>query len=443
MPAVSVITGIAIMSVIPTALQLMYIPLYPSIILGIIISLTIIFTVLNLKALKRTKLPKVAFELYEWPWLLIIGALIFLAFSNGFLVPPTARDLICGPEPIAEYALTEHTFINSVFNQDMPYNNGPFKSLYIPSLQLIYKLIGLSIGKIWVSILSTSFVIFLYSRLRSLIHPMLTAIIIALFLFIPELYAYTYLVLYDYSNMVFFFLSLLFIKDYMHNNDRGAIILASFYMAIATYIRPETLILTALITVYLFISKAVQKQRSVKTYLPIVMFSALTAITYFITSYLYLNYYLPIHYDVSSEVNNNLTDLSPLLQRLTDMTTKLIYSNWGLNHYGYIFFVGLLLLVAELAMYKKLTKDGKYWLSMFAITFFGIAFIGFLLPLADLANSTKRALFKVLPILIIYFSCNRIVLSFSAALNNFLVEKGNSKKATGKNRSKKKIHRTA
>src|SRR5690606_30858350 len=111
--------------------------------------------------------------------------MVFLAVCNALLVPPTARDLLSGPEPIAHFALTEHTFINSVYQQDMPMNNGPFKSLYIPSLQLIYKLIGFPFGKIWIVILSTSFLVFLYSTIREIIHPVLTGAIILLFLFTP------------------------------------------------------------------------------------------------------------------------------------------------------------------------------------------------------------------------------------------------------------------
>lgn len=414
MVSLSIITGIGVTSLIPLILQLLYIPLTTGIIFSCIGLTAILAVITSYKKLTQISFTRYNIELYEWPWIAIMGAMVYLAVCNAIYVPATARDLLCGPEPIAHFALTEHTFINSVFQQDMPMNNGPFKSLYIPSLQLIYKLIGFTFGKVWVVILSTTFLIFLYSTVRAMVHPVFAGALAVLFLFIPELYAYTYLVLYDYSNMVYFFLSLFFLKEYLHKGHKKAMILTTLFMAIAVYIRPETLILTAMISIYALILLSLNKRRNLKAFMPVIIFVTVAGITYFISSNIYLNYYLPVHYSVSDEINHNLIDITPIFQRLNDMTFELIFTNWGVAHYGYLLVIFSILSAAELVVYKKFSKDSAYWLSLFLVTYLGIAVIGYILPLADLFNSTKRALFKVMPIAVIYISSNRLLLAASA-----------------------------
>lgn len=415
--ALSLITGIAIVSVIPFLLQMLYIPLTY---FSVFSAIGVVAIVLVLPARKevvkfRVKLP--AIKIYEMPWLIAIGLLVAFATYCCYLLPPTARDLLGGPEPIAAFALTEHTFINSVFQQDMPMNNGPFKSLFIPSLQLIYKMVGFTFGKMWLATLNISFIIFLYSLIRNAIHPVLAGISMMFFFFAPEMYAYMYLVLYDYSNMIFFFVSLYYLKEYLFKKEAKNLILSVIFIAVATYIRPETLILSAIIFAFAIVYKLIQKKLTTKTAISLSLLFVTSGVMYFVSSYLYLNYYLPVLYDVEETVNSNLFDLSPLFTRLEDMTTVLIYSDRGVQYFGYIFYVHIALIAAELTIYRKLTKSGAYWLTLFFVIFIGIAFIGYLLPLADLYNTTKRALFKLMPLMIMYWSCNRVVLNLSARLS--------------------------
>lgn len=433
----SLLTGIGVVSVVPFILDLVRIPLTAAIIFSVIAIITILLTILSFKKIKDFKFIIPTVELYEVPWLLVILATFILGLYNALSVPVTPRDVLCGPEPIAEFALTEHTFINSAFEREMPLNNGPFKSIFIPSLQLIYKLIGFSYGKIWVTITSATFLLYMYYTLSSRIHAVLSGFFILLLLFVTEAFAYTYLVLYDYSNMIFYFLSLYFIKEHLNNSSKKNILLASLFMCIATYIRAETLVLAGIVVGYLFLHKVIKKQFSLKDLLPIVALFVATAITYFITSNLWLNHYLPVVYDVSGEVNNNLLNLNPLLTRLNDITFTLIYSEWGITHYGYIFSIFTLLLIAELAIYRKLSKDATYWIVMFLLTYLGIAVVGYLLPLADLFNSTKRAIFKLLPIMLIYFSCNQLILMFTEKLNKFTAEKLQTAHTNSKKKKRK------
>lgn len=418
--SISLITGMGIMSLVPAILQLSYIPLTVVNIFSSIAALTIVFSLMAFKRLKQVdfrELIKCKIHLYDWPWLILIGVMVFIAVCNSVLFPPTPRDILSGPEPIAHFALTEHTFINSVYDQDMPMNNGPFKSLYIPSLQLIYKLIGFTMGKIWMVTLGISFLVFLYSTIReNYIHPVLAGAGMALFVFTPELYAYTYLVLYDYSNMLFLFLSLYFLKDYVIEGVSKPMMLSAIFMALATYIRPETLILVVIIAIYTLLVTIVKKRYAIKHLLPVIVFGTASALVYFFTSYLYLNYYLPVHYDIETVMNNNPADLSPLVDRLKEITFTLVYSQWGLLRYGYIFAIATSLFILDLAIYRRLSQEAAFWAMLFLLVYLGIAVIGYLLPLADLMNTTKRALFKLVPIALMYIANSNSVRQLSAKL---------------------------
>jgi hypothetical protein len=84
--------------------------------------------------------------------------------------------------------------------------------------------------------------------------------------------------------------------------------------------------------------------------------------------------------------------------------------------YGYFFYLFIIFFLAELIFYRGFNTDGKKWLMATLIIFLGLPFLGYLLPLLDLNNSTKRGLFKIFPIMLFYFSCNQLLMKISAKL---------------------------
>ncbi len=408
--SLSLMLGIAISSIIPTALELLHIPLTRASTYSTIIICMLLCNVKVIRNYKKIRLTpiKLNIDLYEWPWITIIGLLFVFAAYRCMIMPPYPRDLLAGPEPIAEFALREHTFINSVFEIDFVLNNNPFKSLYIPSLQLIYKQIGFPFGKVWLIALNFSFLVFLYQYIKEHTHTIIAGLLVTILMFTPELYAYMYLVLYDYSNMVFFFVSIYCLGKYIFSKQTSFLYLSILFISIATYIRPETLIISSLIAVYVTVYKLYTKTVYIK-HRDSFLFFAMPVLIYFLTSHLYLNYYLPVQYDTANELNTNLFNLSPLFQRAGNMFSVLIFSEVGLNNWGYTYFILSIISVADVIIYRKISKKAAFWLCMLLATYFGIAIVGYLFPLADLMNTTKRALFKLLPIFIVYVSHTEIV----------------------------------
>jgi hypothetical protein len=54
-----------------------------------------------------------------------------------------------------------------------------------------------------------------------------------------------------------------------------------------------------------------------------------------------------------------------------------------------------------------------------AVIYFGVPFLGYLLPLFDLGNTTKRALFKAIPLMVWYISNGGLFSFLSGKINNF------------------------
>ena len=293
-----VLSGIAIFSVVPFLLQLLYVSITP---LHVFASLAVVCMVLNvrfrsgIRALQEM-LSGTSFRirLYEVPFLLTIAFIVFVSAWRCFYYPPTPADVTSGAEVIAEYTIREHTMINSVFEVEPSGNT--LKPPFLTCLQIIYKYAGFPFGQIWLSSIFICFTIILYHLLSARLHRILTGLLVLLFLSIPEMYAFTFMMLYDYSNAVFFFLAVYFLLRFFESDESNVLVFAGVLMGIATYIRPETPVLAAaLVPVILW--NGYQSKRGIKNMVKnSLVFLLPTILVYLISITIYINFYLPIPY---------------------------------------------------------------------------------------------------------------------------------------------------
>src|SRR6185312_6813409 len=411
----SLLLGIAVASVVPFLLQLLYIPLTP---FSVFLSLWLVALVLNIAFFRRVRregwdavrnaVEWSRFEVraYEVPFLAVFVFLAFVSIWRCYYLPPTSRDVLSGPEAIAQFAVSEHTMINSFFNIDLWSTNNPFKSPFLISLQLLYKMAGFPFGQVWLSIVFVSFTVFLYHAVKEKQHPVVAGILLLLFMMTPEMYAYTFMILYDYSNMVYFFISLFFLFGYFRNKAPAYFWLSGLLMGIATYIRAETLILAFLFLPLILFVHRKDRMPAGKIALSALLYYLPVLVLYYLSGPLWLDHYLPLHYNVGEQVNPHLGNFSPLFQRYSDIVTHLIASHFGVELWGYIYFVAGLLLVAELFSPGRYNKDARNWLYAMLVLYVGLGALGFALPLMNLNETTKRGLFKLLPLTVLYLANN-------------------------------------
>lgn len=419
MVPLAMLAGVAIASLMPFILQLVYCPLYPGTVFGALTMACILLNINNFRALRASPwrwkrlLRGIRIRLYEIPYILILAFLVWVSVWRCYYLPPTSRDALSGPEAIAEYAVREHTMINSFFTTELSTTNNQFKSPFLISLQVIYKMAGYPFGQVWLSIIFVSFTLLLYQWLKTAVHPVLGGLLLLLLTITPEMYAYTLMVLYDYSNTVYLFLGLYMLIGYFDNKRSALFWSATFFMGIATYIRSETLVLLVLFMPALWI----MRRREGTSFLGLtwwtVLFLLPSVLCYYVTVQLYNNHYLPVHYDVSAQVNQRLMELGPLFRRYKDIITELVVSAFGVRLWGYLMFVFAGLLLAELVVMRRLTRAGRNWLYAIVVVFGGLGLLGHLLPLFSLTDSTKRGLMKVAPMMVFYMCNNQLIVRLS------------------------------
>ena len=426
--ALSFLLGLAVASFLPFLLQLLFVGITPFSVFGSLALAAIAFSGPVLYHIRkqgfaafRRSLPRPSFEVrpYEIPFFVIIGFFIFVSIWRGYYLPPTSRDALSGPEAIAQVAVSEHTLINSFFGIDLWTTNNQFKSPFLISLQVIYKLAGFPFGQVWLSIVFVSITVFIYHALRERLHPLFAGLLLLLFVMTPEMYAYTFMILYDYSNMIFFFLSLYFLFAWTGTGAANQFYFSGFLMGIATYIRSETLALALLFLPLILLVQRRRKMPPKQVAVAIALFLLPSLLGYYLPSQLYIKYYLPVHYDIGGLVNSDLTSLRPLFQRYGDIFTHLLTGEFAIHLWGYIFYVAAILFVAEAIVLRRFNREARNWLYAVVVLYIGLGALGWLLPMMNLNETTKRAMFKMLPLVLFYLANNELLIRFSRAISRW------------------------
>jgi hypothetical protein len=435
MITLSLLLGIAVASFIPFLLQLFYILITGPTVFGALLLAALLLNIPSILRLRKEGLTafirsfrpgRFHIQSYEIPYWLIIGFLIFVSVWRCYYLPPTSRDALSGPETIAEYAVREQTMINSFFRIDLWSTNNQFKSPFLISLQIIYKLAGFPFGQVWLSIVFVCFIVFLYHVLKEKLHPLIAGLLLLLFLMTPEMYAYSFMILYDYSNMVFYFLGLYFLFRALDSagpeRTSSTLSFAGLLLGIATYIRSETLVLVFLFLPLILLVQ-LREGWGKKTALADFFFLLPSLVGYYLPTQLYIKYYLPVHYDIGTLVNDHLTDWHPLFQRYSDIVTRLLFGTFSIHLWGYLFYIASALFLAELLFVRRVNKEARNWLYAVLVLYLALGVLGFALPLFNLLETTKRALFKMMPLVILYLANNELLLRLSRRISRWEVGK--------------------
>jgi hypothetical protein len=421
--SLAVLLGVANFSFIPFLLQLFYIPLTS---VNIFVALAISAVLFNYKlvdGIKRFKNSyanqRYRFDIYEILTVALISLIVLVSVWRCFYFPPTPRDFTSGAEVIAEYATREKTMINSVFTVNLESTNNPFKSPSLISLQIIYKYAGFPFGQVWLCGLFIFFIIFLYQALSLHIHKIIAGILVIMFLAIPEMYAYTFMALYDYPNAVFFFFSLYFLFEFFRSAKKNVLVFAGLLMGIAVYFRSETLILAGLIALLLCWHHIKKWDSGTRLVISNLYFLLPSVLFYLVSVTVYLNFYLPVKYEVDDLINKNLLDLTALWDRFYQMNQRLIFSEQGIEYYGYFIFIFLLFLIVEIVFMNGWRKEPKTWLYGVMVIYFGYPLLGYLLPLLDIDHSTKRGLFKMFPLMLMHMGNSGLMRELSEKIRKW------------------------
>lgn len=419
-----ILLGIAMFSLVPFGLQLLYIPVTG---LHVFTGLLLCCLLLNMKFERgirqfSTRWQTSAFRIkwYELPFLAVIALIVFVSVWRCFYFPPTPVDATSGAEAIAEYTIREKTMLNSVFHVEP--NGNTLKPPFLTSLQIIYKYAGFPFGQVWLSNVFICFTIILYYLVGTTLHRLLTGMLMILFLAIPEMYAYSFMMLYDYSNAVFFFLSIYFITAFFRNKQYNYLAFAGLLMGIATYIRPEMPVLAGLMLLAIIWHYGKQKAPVLRLVKSGFVFLLPTALLYIVSITLYIGYYLPTQYSIAAQVNPTLFDVVALFRCFVAANRVLIFSEDGIIYYAWYIFIFLGLLVAEAIVKRRFQVDARNYLYAVLVVYLAYPALNHLLPGMSIEYTVKRAYFKMFPLMLLYMSNNALLTGLSARIGRW--EKG-------------------
>jgi hypothetical protein len=187
-------------------------------------------------------------------------------------------------------------------------------------------------------------------------------------------------------------------------------------MGIATYIRSETLALSLIFLPPILLMQWREKLAFKRLVLPDVLFFLPAVIGYWLPTQLYIKYYLPVHFNLGSLLNTHVLDLGPLFQRYSDIYTRLLTGTLAIHLWGYFFYLTAIFFVAEALLIRSFTKEARNWLYAIFALYLGLGVLGWLLPVIDLTDTTKRALFKMLPLCLFYLANNQLLLRLSQSI---------------------------
>lgn len=419
--ALASLVGIATVSLLPMIIELIGLPITKSNVMFSIIITIVLTNVFVIRSYNFSSIKSVKFkipDLYEILFGIVFVALLIPSLWRCYYYPPHARDVLSGPEALSHYALIEHKISNSVFSVNLLESTpNLLKPPYITDLQIIYKMFVHPFGQMWLSILVVSFLIWFYSVVREKLHPIVAGMAILLLITIPELYGYTYVLLWDYSNMVFFCTGFYYLYGYVATKKYNQFLFAVLLLGFATFVRLDTLIFIGLSTPLLFIYLYRDKIAITRIAVSIGIMLLVPLVFYIVWVNIFINNYLPVGTNLESELNPG--PVSMYFEWLKRMNDELIFGGINLQLYSYIFYIFMLILAVDIVVFrKKISKEAIFMLVGIAIIYFGMPLMGYFTKWFNITTA-KRGIFKMFPLIILYMCNSPLLLKLSEAIKSF------------------------
>lgn len=357
-------------------------------------------------------------HIYEFPFLLLVGYFLSVSVWKCYYYPNIPFDTLVGADLVAKASFMEGTLANSVYKDFLPttfgLSNQPYYAPFTMLMEVIFLFGGSLFGKLWLSILVVSFWIFFYFELRHYVHPLLAGVLALFAFYSPEMYAYTFLVQTDYANAIFLFVSVAFLYRFVHNEGNGYLVLSALLFGLACWTRTETIFFGPLIALVLVLNAPMSF--AVKYSL---LFAAIGIFLIVLWNYIFLGNMVPKPI-VLGEFRFLREDyLGELVKTVKSMNTFV----FNKNYWGYSATVPLILLVANLLLFRKKTSLEKW------IWPLGVYLIFLLIILhvygANVQFTFRRGFFKI--ILLLY------LMVASSGLFEFISEKLSAKVARPSN----------
>ncbi len=346
--------------------------------------------------------------------LVVIG----FAASVGYIVvwaswywPVTPFDAMAGIDLVARHTVAEGNIVNRVFTDPSlagNLSNQPFYAPFAMLMQVMYRLIGFEYGQVWLGIVAVCFSWFMYSTLRQYCHPFIANALWLLFILTPEMLGYTYLLQTDYLNAVFFAAGAILLLMHLDSEKNATLFASIVFFAAACWSRTETVAIVGLSL--LFVVPVLWKRLGSKATIKYAVQTMVVCVVIFaLWHVLFFRHYLPVYPDSSAELVG--FSFEKFLNVISSTFSNVIFDK-GLWGAAFVLFTGF---VVVDAVYMRKFNNATVLLVIAAV-FVGLVFIGTVFSSAVVAQTLRRGVFKIIPLMFVYVASTTTMKYFSDRL---------------------------
>lgn len=354
----------------------------------------------------------------------ILGLSLFLSYSvwRMYHLPVVPYDALVGIDLLAKSAIEDGHVVSSIFTRadlKVMLSTQPFYAPLTSFNQIAYRLTEAPFGQVWIPFATIAFCIFAYVRLREATHSILAGLSLLLLFCSPELYAYTYLLQTDLTNALFFGIGLIFLLEYFKDKSRKSDFwLSTFFFAIAVWTRIETIVIIGLCSV--LVAWEFFKEKKYKEMVSMtVLFVVIPLISNILWNGVFYNLVLPFHPETKGEIIWAGKYAATFTDNIVD---KMNFYLFNTDYWGYIFYIYLLVVVVDIAIYKRK-------ISIYTLVFVAIFYLSFFLMLhhfdkVNVEATYRRGLFKLFFAFALFFGEIRLLQALGSKMKDWVVKKG-------------------
>ncbi len=396
----AVLTGMGVHTVMVYFMELLHINLTSGSVLGGMIVISLFCHIGYKKSLALFQhILKSPFDakIYEIPFILMGLYLVYISSWRAYYLPVTPYDAIVGMDMVAKYAAKEGHIISSAFthpNLSGHIQNQMFYAPFTTFSQLLYRLAGHTIGQTWLGVVCGAFFLWFYGKTRSITHPVIAGICTFLLIAIPEMYAYSFMFLTDYSTAVFFGAGVVYFYTATQDGTLKTLILSALMFGFSVWSRSDSIVFIPFGALVIFI---ISRKIGMKEALfRAGAFSAIPAVFFTLWNILFFQLLPRVP---QNQIGENAGNIGSLLVAYSDIINKLVLNE---IYYGYAFMILFLWFILSLIVTRSLKGwEVSVWV---LILFIGFGLIVNIFTAASIDNTIKRGFFKFFPVIYFYIA---------------------------------------
>ncbi|MBD3163445.1 MAG: hypothetical protein GF328_15185, partial [Candidatus Latescibacteria bacterium] len=414
--SLSFLTGLPVSSLLVIVVDLLPIALTTGSVLAAL-ALGAVVANLGWRERTRTGLRTLAPRAVSWRADAIVFCTVLALFGAVSLwqavhLPVIPRDATVGMDLVAKYAAAEGTIRSSVFTGpelEGRLSNQPYYAPFVMLMQLTFRLAGFAFGKLWLPVLYLSFLLFLYARLRAELHAILAGFLLLVFVTVPLMFSYSYLVGTDLANAVFFGLGVLFLHDFLRHDRRRDLLLSGLFMGFACWSRSESILFVLPGALFLLGDRF--RRRGTVAWAPAIVYLAAPAALFL----LWHGFYYRLVFEAAPGAGVFSPGAAPRSWGETTVSVLMLLGEDSL--YGGAFYVLGTAVLVNVVGFRE--RRGGWLLAWIPLLLAGFVVLVQTTPAASVENTVKRGIFKLFPILVVYVGESRLFLLISERLSRW------------------------